>query len=195
MKNIVFIVSHLGSGSQILSSGMNKNSRIQVFKTNKVYYHPLSLENLTLSPHKLRNSAAIYLDELLFNFSLCCNNIYEICKFIYLIREPHSTLSNISSYYTYYTPHYAYNYYRHRLRRIYEMAKKTPGAILLTWEDVLSRRGLSLIENYLKLKEPIQPIYEISTKQSADIDLIKSAEITYEKYLYKMKQLKLLTVE
>ena len=191
MKNVVFIASHMGSGSHILSKLLNLNPRIMSIKTNKVYQHPFALDNLTATPHKLRNAAAIYLDELLFNHSLCCDYIFEICQFIYLVREPRETLNNILQDVGYH-PYSAYHYYRHRLRRLYEMARKTPGAVFLTWEDVVSGSGLRLIENYLNLKEPIQPVTADSSKNLVHPFIVKAAEITYEKYLYKCRKLKLL---
>ena len=50
---------------------------------------------------------------------------------------------------------FAKRYYCFRLRRLYEMAKKTPGAIFLTWDDIKSKKKLELVENYLNIKEKI----------------------------------------
>ena len=77
------------------------------------------------------------------------------------------------------------------------MAKKTPGAIFLTWDDIKSKKKLELVENYLNIKEKINLDNSLISKFSEDIDcsipysdLIK-VENTYEKYLFFLKNLNL----
>lgn len=186
MKNVVFIASHLGSGSTNLMLELGKNPRVEVYKTNKLYTHISTLEYLTSLPHKLKNSAAIYADELLFNFSLSCNHFYDVCKFIYLIRKPKDALNIICE--MGYKPNFAYDYYRHRLRRLWEMSKNTPKAILLTWDDAISSNGLVKIEKYLNLKQPLEIPEHTPVPEVVDNNWIKKAEITYEKYLFRLKK-------
>lgn len=187
MKNILFIVSHLGSGSHILFNSLNRNPRVQGFRIDKPYSNPLALEHLTSHPHKLDNTAAIYMEELLFNYSFSCPQAYDYCKFIYLIRDARPTLNNIVT--LGYDPICADLYYRYRLRRICEMAKRTPQAILLTWDDVLSGKKFSLIEKYLNLKDPISLIgQEPKIKEVVDLNIINKSQRSYERYFYFLKK-------
>jgi hypothetical protein len=136
------------------------------------------------------------MDILNFNQQLSTKSAYEYCKFIYVIREPEYVLNslikkdkmNFS---------FAKRYYCFRLRRLYEMAKKTPEAIFLTWDDIKSKKKLELVENYLNIKEKINLDNSLISKFSEDIDgsipysdLIK-VENTYEKYLFFLKNLNL----
>jgi hypothetical protein len=136
------------------------------------------------------------MDVLNFNQQLSTKTAYEYCKFIYVIREPEYVINslvkkdkmNFS---------FAKRYYCFRLRRLYEMAKKTPEAIFLTWDDIKSKKKLELVENYLNIKEKINLDNSLISKFSEDIDgsipysdLIK-VENTYEKYLFFLKNLNL----
>src|SRR5581483_5367312 len=129
MKQVTIVVSHEGSGSSALCSLLDKNSRIQWCKPNIIYDHPFSLEKITSISHKLKNAAAIWLDEILYNHYFSSKILYEWCRFIYVIREAKPTLSLI-------TESRAdllgkARYYTYRLRRICEMARRTPGAVLV----------------------------------------------------------------
>jgi len=178
MKTVLLLVSHLGASSNALFDALNKNSRIQGFRTDRPYYNTDTLQHLTAYEHKLRNTAAIYMDELLYNFKFAAKNLYKICKFVYLIREAKPSLNKIIA--KGYSQYAADNYYRYRLRRICEMAKRTPGAPLLTWEDMVSGRGFPLIEEYLNLKEPIKKINV--GPEATDVVKYKIAEKAQEAY-------------
>jgi hypothetical protein len=141
--------------------------------------------------HKLRNSAAIYLDEIKYNHAFCCPTLYKMCKFIYLIREARPSLNAIL--HTGYNPQSGFFYYTYRLRRLYEMAKKTPGAVFLTWENVASGKGLELIEEHLNLKDPlkIEDFEGVDTPDVIDLKLVERAQARYEKYFYLFKNMNL----
>lgn len=192
MKNILFIVSHLGSGSNFLFDALNKNPRIQGIRTNTPYSHPDSLDVLTSTSHKTDNSAAIYMDELLYNFVFSCPQLYRECKFIYFVREARPTLNKIVSIPSLnqkYEPEYASKYYRYRLRRMCEMAKRTPDAPFLTFDDLISKKKNLLIEQYLNLKDPIEvPEIKDDYSDAVDIDVIKNAQESYDRYFYYFKK-------
>jgi hypothetical protein len=76
------------------------------------------------------------------------------------------------------------------------MAKRTPGAVLLTWDDLTSAAGLPLIEEYLDLKKPLDlSLQHFVQKEGGDVDpdLMKRGEEAYERYLFYLKQLDLKT--
>lgn len=93
-----------------------------------------------------------YVDKLVNNFDLTCKPLYRICKFIYMARSPQVPLATMIS--RGYTATSAENYYLFRLRRMCEMAIHT-GGILLTYEDLITKRVFPLLKNFLDLKSPL----------------------------------------
>lgn len=192
MEKVTFVVSHLGSGSFELLNILNKNPRCDIFSSNIRYEHPDDIEWMFKSEKLRRNSGCVYGDHLLFNTSFYCKNLYNYCKFIYLVSSPRQTLNNILSYNIFQTPQNIINYYSFRLRRIYEMAKNTKGAILLYRDDLLKPQSLSIIENYLELTEPLKKIDNLkSSDNNFKESLILDTERCYEKYYYYLKNLEL----
>ena len=192
MKTVLLLVSHLGSSSNILFNVLNQNSRIQGFRTDRPYYNTDTLQYLTAYEHKLRNTAAIYMDELLHNFKFAAKDLYKICKFVYLIREARPSLNKIIA--RGYSQNAASDYYRYRLRRICEMAKRTPGAPLLTWDDMVSGRGLPLIEEYLNLKEPIKKIsIGPEAPDVVEYNIAEKAQEAYERHFLYLKKFDLIS--
>lgn len=191
MKKVVFLVSHLGSGSNLLSNILDNNPRIQGFRTGKSYVNFHSLESLTDQPHKLDNTAAIYMDELNFNYNLASKSLYSSCKFIYFIREARGSLEDLILNYKYY-PAAAMRYYCYRLRRICEMSKNTPDAILLTWDNLHKKEGMELIEEYLNLRERlIVPDMSSIITKTVPLEIVEKSQNAYERYLYFLKKQKL----
>lgn len=171
---------------------LDKNPRVQFFPRNAVYDGIGAVESLTALPHKLNNVAAVWLDELLYNHYFAHRCLYRMAKFIYLIREPKPTLNLITK--EGWQADHMELYYTFRLRRIYEMTRKTPGAILLTHEDVQTGRGLRLIEEYLNLKMPLECDADSLSKARSYNPLVSSlnlevAQQAYERYLYLIRQL------
>ncbi len=187
MKKVSFIISHLGSGSTALCQILNNNPRIQWCRTNIAYNHIESVETLTSHAHKLSRPSAIWLDDILYNFNFTCKSLYSCCQFIYVIREALPTISQIKM-------ANSVNYYTYRLRRICEMARQTPKALLLTCNDIISGRCFPLLEDYLCLKEPLinDQDFSVSLKPFPLLDYAQSA---YERYYYYLRNLNLQLVK
>lgn len=186
-----FIVSHLGSGSGDLIEILNKNPKCVIQSSNFQYENPLDLNWLFKVGHKCRDSSAIYGDHLLFNISLTSKKFYEFCKFIYVIRPPRSSLNsfvrqaNLGA-------EESSRYYRFRLRRMCEMAKRTPGAVLATWDDLAKGSAFSIIEEYLELKKPLKPEHQHFVAEHNDYiegKLISQCDDAYERYYYYLSKL------
>jgi hypothetical protein len=192
MRKILFIASHLNSGSNVVYKSLDKNSQEQGFKSseNNVYMHPLNLLSLMNCRHKLNNSSAIFMDELLFNYCFQIKSVYTTCKFIYVIRDAEPTL-NLLVESGRFGPLQAQRYYLYRLRRLCEMAKKTPGAIVLNSYDIKNKKGCELITHYLDLIKPFEySDYEIPEPKKEGLlpsSLVKEADESFEKYLYFLK--------
>jgi hypothetical protein len=131
MKHVLFITSHLGSGSDVLFNTLAGNPRIQGYRLPQVYTGYPAIENLTKHPHKDETSASIWMEELIYNFSLATKDLYNVCSFVFLVREAQPTLNEILHFVPSYTQRGAMYYYNYRLRRICAIAKRTPGAVML----------------------------------------------------------------
>lgn len=195
MKKAVFICSHLYSGSSELYAAMEQNARIQGYKSknDNIYESNANLVSLFSKNHKMNNSSSIYMDEILFNHQICSKSLYRSAKFIYLIRNPEQCVSQIVAYGKY-KPEFAARYYTFRLRRLCEMASKTPGAVFLTFDQLSNGFGTDLINNYLELKFPIEfsPNSVQIYNKKVNTDLLGSvlrSQIydSYERYLYFLK--------
>jgi hypothetical protein len=193
MRNILLVASHLFSGSNALLGVLNENNKIDLIDDLLSYDHPSVLEYLFEFGHKLDNSSAIYGGQILFNKDLSCKIFYDFAKFIYVIRPAKPTLNEIKLNRKEYSELTAYRYYCFRLRRIYEMARSTPKAVLLKNDDIYSQEGLDLIQDYLDLKQPLilQKLLEIKEEETFSSSLVDKAQDCYEKYLYHLRQLDL----
>lgn len=191
MKNVCFIVSHLGSGSSDLVEVMNGNPRCSIQSSSVRYEWPGDLDWLFASPHKCRNSSAIYGDHLLFNTSLSCRNLYERCRFIYVVRPARASLNEIAKGRKY-LPKFAARYYSFRLRRICETARRTADSLFLTWDDLASGRAFSAIEDYLGLKVQLKAEhrhFQACSGDEFDERLVSECEDAYERYYYYLARL------
>lgn len=196
MNNVLFITSHIHSGSSGLIEIMNQNPRVEIRDTDIGYDHPDKLKSLFQHGHKLDNTAAIYGEHLLFNMHFTSSVFYDFCKFIYIIRDAKSTIEEImSDKKRNYSLNNAIRYYCYRLRRMCEMAKKTPGAILLRWQDLSTREGLELVEDYLNLKQPLEERLFSSPEITLASELTDKSQDVFERHLYYLNNLDLRKVE
>lgn len=156
-----FIVTHYGSGGTLLCRLLANNLMVHCYgNTGVTYDHPTSIakarsviDNFLGIGAGIFNESSIYIDKLMRNHEFTCKDFYKNCKFIYMIREPLIPLKTLIDRKKL-TPTSAENYYLFRLRRICEMAIKTSG-ILLTYEDLVSKKAFPLIQNFLGLKNSI----------------------------------------
>jgi len=195
MKKVCFIVSHLGSGSDDLVRIINDNPACTIYNSQNRYDSPESLNWMFSSPHKRRDNSAIYGDHLLYNPSMSHKSFFNFCKFIYVIRPARPSLNSIiSTQGKIYSENYAANYYRFRLRRICEMARKTPRALFLSWDDLASGRAFSTIEEYLGLNDPIKVSHEDFVADYSDSvreSIVKESQDAYERYYYYLNNINL----
>jgi hypothetical protein len=195
MKNVLFVISHLFSGSTDLLAVLNEHDRIHINDNTRIpYEHPSVLDNLFSLGHKLDNSAAIYGDHLLFNTDFNCTAFYDFSKFIYVVRHAKPTLNEIKNQRKEYSDLSANRYYCFRLRRIYEMARRTPGAVLLTGDNLRDKKGAELVTDYLNLTKPVDfsnLLYINYIEENVASPIVEDAQDCYEKYLYNLRQLDL----
>lgn len=195
MKKVCFVVSHLGSGSGDLIKVLDRNPRCEFHNSKAQYDGPDALKWMFLRGHKCRDNSAIYGDHILYNMQLSCKIFYECCKFIYVIRPARPSLNVISSLReTRYSEQAAASYYRFRLRRMCEMAKRTPDAVLVTWDDLAKGRAFPIIESYLGLSKQLSTEYEDFLNDDMDSfseHLVGECQDAYERYYYYLNGLNL----
>ena len=187
MRKVAFVISHLGSDSVELVRILNENPRILIHTSTTNYESVKSLDWLFESGHKLDNTAAIYGDHLLHNHQFAAPSLYKFCRFIYVIRPAKSSLNAISN-------STAHRYYCFRLRRICEMAKRTPNALLITWPDLADGRAFHKIEEFLNLKNELKSTtLSFIEEHELSPEFVEKAQDSYERHLYYLKHLKHLT--
>lgn len=174
---------------------LNKNPRCQIHDSEAQYNNPSSLEWMFAAGHKCRDSSAVYGDHLLFNMSLSHKSFFDFCKFIYVIRPARASLNEIMTLRDKkYTQEDAAKYYRFRLRRICEMAKRSPDSVLLTWDDLAKGTAFPIIEHYLGLSTQLKTEFNHFSSGMNDIfkeNLIEECQDAYERYYYYLNRLKL----
>jgi hypothetical protein len=79
MKRVLFVTSHFCSGSNFLFESLADHPRIEGHRTHSAYESVHDLMKLTCLNHKLGNSSAVYMDELLVNHSLASKTLYQQC--------------------------------------------------------------------------------------------------------------------
>lgn len=173
MKRILLVASHVGANSDKLISTL-ENKRTQLVRSTAIYEHPSILCKL-ITEHPY----SIYLGDVLYNIQMPRTEVYQMCDFIYLVRNPRFLkLDKLLT-----------DYYVFRLRRLYEMARVT-GGIFLTWDDVVNGKGLRLIEREYGFSKMS---FDGQVEQSVinPPNLLQEAERAYELCLYRMGKLSL----
>lgn len=194
MKKVCFIVSHLGSGYEDLLRVLNRNPRCEFQNSGSRYDGPPALDWMFRKGHKCRDSSAVYGDALLYNMQLSCRSLYGECKYIYLVRPARASLNVIARSGLKYAESSAASYYRFRLRRMCEMARRTPDAMLVTWDDLAKGRAFPTIEDHLGLNAQLSTTYEEFAAETGDHfneRLVNECQDAYERYYYYLNKLNL----
>jgi hypothetical protein len=190
MKNILFIVTHVGAGMEYLVSILNENDRVQIYNDFLTFDHPVVLDQLTTKNHKMNNNSAVFGTVVIHNKDFCCKELYKFCKFIYLINEPTNyfkiTLNDKKDNAEIISRHYCF-----RLRRIYEMAAHTPNAVVVDYRSLSEKKSLEPIDEYLLLRNNLY--YNGDSKEFPEVKIpkepLKHCQEAYERYLFKLKNL------
>lgn len=183
MKKVCFVVSHLGSGSGSLVSSLNANPRCEIRESGARYDGASSVRWLFRMGHKCRDASAVYGDHLLFNATISSRRLYGMFGFIFVIRPARHSLNEILK--CGYSEAGASSYYRFRLRRICEIARRSPGSVLLTWDDLAKERSLRIIEEHLGLAAPLAlPTLDCPASESCSEATVQDCQSAYDRYFY-----------
>jgi len=188
MRKILFVVSHLGSDSASLCDILGANPQVQFYNTKAIYDRMEIGLSLVAKPHKCDKKAAIWADELLSNHRLCHKCFYKWAQFVYVIKDARHSLNTMRPSDAK-TADINFRYYCYRLRRICEMARKTPGAVLLT-----NLTNLKLVEEYLKLQEPLGAAMISPAAEPCKLvtpEHIRKGQESFERHFYYLRNLDL----
>lgn len=197
MKKVLFLSSHLGSESDQLYVAFCDLLSIQGYKKENIYRSMQDIFFLTERKHKLKTSARIYMDHLLFNYQFSCKQAYENCKFIFIVREPEETIEFLVSN-KLYNKKDAISYYLYRIRRICEMAKNSKDGLFLTHANLKNGKGIQEIKDYLNIKERFNFVFENIENKNKNILTYKEIENlnhVYEKYLYFVRNINCISIK
>ena len=190
MKKVCFVVSHLGSGSGSLVAALNGHPQCQIHESGTRYDSPATFRWLFRMGHKCRDASAVYGDHLLFNASMSSREVYGACLPIIVVRPARGSLNEIIA--AGYSPEGASAYYRFRLRRICELARRSNRPALLMWDDLAKEGSMRIIEEYLGLLKPLaSPAFGGPPKDRCPERVVEECQRAYDRYHYYLSGLDL----
>ena len=149
----------------------------------QVYFDPTSLTFLQTEASKFRPHARLFVDKIVLNHEVASDNYLKLCDYIFMIREPESTLNWLVTSGKFKSVDTALRYYCFRLRRLCEMAKKTPRRVVVTWDELVDKSCLPELKKFLGMKE-LTSVYKPTTfKKVVDVGVISKGQKCYDKHL------------
>ena len=169
----LFVLSHMRSGSSLLTHILNTNPEILGFGETFTKYSSAddSLKLMAQIHFNLRQplvSEKYLLDKLLHNHLLLDLDLLnsENFYYIFLIREPKSTLASILKMFADWDEQRALNYYIERLNVLEKYAKYTRDRqrhLFLTYQQICQQSELVLprLQDFLEVRHPFSEQYEV----------------------------------
>lgn len=189
MKKVCFVVSHLGSGSGSLVASLNSHPQCEIRESSTCYDSPASVRWLFRLGHKCRDASAVYGDHLLFNSSISSRSLYGLCRSIFVVRPARHSLEGVMG--LGYPPDQASAYYRFRLRRLCEMARRCPEALILTWDDLAKEESMIRIKECLGLRTPpAAPKPDEPDTHRCPEGVVERCQEAYERYHHYLRSLR-----
>ncbi len=179
---VLFILSHMRSGSSLLTHILISNPAIKGYGEShiqyqseadlksllfKVYFHNQEFTNFQ-DLGKLRMNHTYILDKLLHDKKLLDKNLLKLDNFyfIFLIREPHRSLISMLDHKPHWTEKDAVNYYTQRLSSLSEYAQiinSKERSLFLTHNQLIHEtdKTLKWLQNFLKTSEEFSENYQV----------------------------------
>lgn len=187
MNKILLICSHLESDSDNFLNNLDSGAKFQRLNANYNNLDSLFLKKLNFEYNK---RPLVYFDQILYNHEFSCKELFNYIDFVYIIGNPKKTLTNLV-YKNIYDQKTACSYYCLRLRRIYEMIKKSKNYLVFFDEDLKNPEIYKQVHKMFNLHDKLKLKFNSQTKQKVRMDkeVLDEAEEFYEKYRYKIKNL------
>lgn len=188
MNKILLIISHLESGSDALVQSLDSGVRLQRLGYN--LYSNLDCLSFKRPNTEYRKRPTVYFDQILYNHEFSCKELFKYLNFVYVVGDPKKSLDSIV-YNKIYNERTACNYYCFRIRRIYEMIKKSNSGVVFFDDELQDGETYFKIHQMLGIKDKIKIKDKAQDKKEIYIDrnIMGEAESFYEKYRYKIKSL------
>ncbi|MCP2732490.1 sulfotransferase domain-containing protein [Limnofasciculus baicalensis] len=170
---ILFILSHMRSGSSLLSHLLITNPEIIGFgETHVEYDSNQDLKTLLLrvyqNTRQLRMDHKYVLDKLLHDKKLLDETILfsEEVRAIFLIREPKRALASILTLKPHWNENQAIEYYSTRLATLEKYAKLIDNkkrSLFITHEQILdnTQSVFKVMQDFLEVKQPFSEEYQV----------------------------------
>lgn len=196
--DVVFILSHMRSGSSLLEHILTSNEQILGFgEQNRIYEQDSNLIQMEVfirwKLKKMFKNSLYVVDQVLHNEYTPNLSILkkDRMKFIFLLRTPIETISSIENLggFPYSVNnkglYNSINYYVDRLNELMLISKNIPKSsqFFLTYNDLINNPDLTLqnLDRFLGLKTPLKKEYKLkrsSGKFGDRSEYIKKGEIT-----------------
>lgn len=188
MNKILLICSHLGSDCDNLVSNLDSGSKLQKLEASYNSIDCLSLKKFNYKYHK---RPLVYFDHLVYNYQFSYKELFKYLYFVYYIENPKKAIANIVAN-KFYNQKTACDYYCLRLRRMYEMIKKSKNSLVFFDEDANNPEIYKKIHKMLGINDRLKIKLKSKNKQEIKINkqVLDEAEEFYEKYRYVIGQLK-----
>lgn len=180
---VLFILSHMRSGSSLLTHILSSNPAIKGYGEThiqyeseldlrrlmfKIYFHSQEFKNFQ-DLRKLNMDHIYILDKILHDHKLLNENLLELENFyfIFLIREPKRSLISMLDHKPHWTEQDALQYYRQRLSTLARYAhiiNNKNRSLLLTYDQLINNTDsvFSALQNFLKTPEGFSETYQVS---------------------------------
>ncbi|HAC64893.1 MAG TPA: sulfotransferase family protein [Cyanothece sp. UBA12306] len=180
---VIFIMSHMRSGSSLLTHILTSNSLIKGYGEShiqysseadlkrlmfKIYCHSQEFKNIQ-DLSKLRMNHDYVIDKLLHDNKLINENILKLENFyvIFLIREPKRSLISMLDHKPHWNEKDAIQYYNNRLSTLVKYAQiinNKQRSIIITYDALMNQTNLvfNALQKFLKLPKGFSEKYQVS---------------------------------
>jgi hypothetical protein len=180
----IFILSHMRSGSSLLTHILVSNPAVIGFgeshiKYNceadfnklmmKAYYQYQEFSQFPEHLNKLKMNQTYVLDKILHNQKIVNNRLINLdsISVIFLIREPERTLASLLDLKSHWNQKNAFDYYIDRLSKLVKYAEQINNpqrTLFITHEQLLNQTKFTLnkLQQFLQTKQPFSEEYELT---------------------------------
>lgn len=185
MLSNLIVVTHPGAGGDQLFHTVCTCPLVASVRSADIQYHRLdTLADSWRVAALSRPQARWCADMTLRNTQFCGRQLYPLCRFVFLVREPEEALKRAVAEGAWRAGSAA-RQYRFRLRRMAEMAAENAGSLLLTHADLASGVGARAVREWMGVKH-MTNTYRGEPNVDADPvsrAAVRGARMRYERYL------------
>lgn len=193
----IFLLTHLGSGASMLMDMLAGSRRVATIRQKSMYYQyddPAKLESIVRPALEVRPLARTFVHKLNYNHTLACPAFLWAVDVMLMVRGPEGTLDHLVGRRRY-SEMAALRYYTYRLRRLCEIARRVPAAVVVTWDGLLSRRAFDGIKQFVGVRELTSTYRDEPPERVVSDWAVDKARRAYDRYLAYLRRLGLTVLE